>query len=515
MKSRITNYIKAGYSCLYCVSYEEARVTQEIMSVAKELKYDIWAWTNSTGIQHPAQGDIPKTQDPIQGLNYLLDKNQPIPNKSIFILKDIHAFFKSPVPLLVRKMKDAINLGRGTNRTLIIIGCQLELPPELAKEIKVIHYELPSREELRDTAENLAKEAKVEMQNGDLEHLVDAGSGLTTSEFEDACALSKVEEGKFDPAVVQKLKADTVRDGGLLEIVQSEITLDDIGGLEVFKAEMYSLRNLLSKAAKKYGLSTPRPILAVGQPGTGKSLGAEALRSVFNLPLLRLEAGRLFGSFVGESEANWRKAFTQCKAIRPAVVHIDEVDGLFSGGSSSGRTDGGTTMRVIKAILQDLQFNAEGLIFYFTCNDVDVLPDPLIDRCDVWNVELPHLIERQAIWKIHIQKRGRKVSKFDIGEFAKETEGFSGRQIEQALEKAMKNAFNDEEREVNDKDILSVLKEFVPTSETMKTQIEARRARLRNCAKLASAPPVAAPSLYEKVKKKIKAELVTPPVVGV
>lgn len=509
MKSRITNYAKAEFPCLYCVSYEEARVTQEIVAIAKEMKYDCWAWTNSTGIQHPGHGTIDKTSDPILALNHLLHPDQPIPKKTFFILKDIHAFFKHPVPLLVRKMKDAIDLCRGTKRCLIIIGCQLEIPPELVKEIKIIHYELPTRQELKDAAESMAKAASLEMENGDLEHLVDAGSGLTVSEFGDACALAKVETGKFEPSVVQDIKSDTVRDGGLLEIINTDITLDDIGGLEVFKSEIWSMRNLFTKAARQYGLSSPRPILAVGQPGTAKSLMSEALRSVFKFPLLRLEAGKLFGSLVGESEANWRKAFAQCKAIKPAIVHIDEVDGLFSGGASSGRTDGGTTMRVLKAILQDLQFNAEGLLFYFTCNDVDVLPDPLLDRCEVWNVELPHLVERQAIWKIHIQKRGRKAGKYDVEKFAEETDGFSGRQIEQALEKAMKSAFNDKEREFNDKDVLDVLKEFIPTSVTMKHQIEARRQRLKNCAKLASAPPDAKPTLIDKMRKKLKAELAT------
>lgn len=508
MKDKLINYIKAKYSCLWCLGHEENRITHDILSAASELKHGVWIWSNSTGMQDPSGATLDKSQDPILALNHVLSPQSAIPKKSIIIMKDLHAFLEHPIPLLVRKIKDVINYGRGTNRTLIIVGCKLKIPDELAKEIKVIHCELPSRQELREKTEAIAEAAKVTLENGDTEHIVDAGCGMTLSEFEDACAYAKVTEGKFDPLIIQTIKSDVVRDGGLLEIIQSKITLDDIGGLEVFKKAIWHKRNLFTKAAKQYGLDNPRPILAVGQPGTGKSLGSEALKNVFGLPLLRLEAGRLFGSLVGETEGNWRKAFSTAKAIAPAIVHIDEIDGLVAGSQSSGRTDGGTTVRTVKTMLQDLQFNCEGLLFYFTANDIDGLPDPLIDRCEVWNVELPHLAERRAIWSIHIQKRGRKPTRFDVEGFAEKTDGFSGRQIEQAWLQAMEVGFN-AEREVNDKDVYAVLTEFVPTAVTMKHQIEARRNRLKNCAKLASAPPEAS-SFVEKVKRKLKAEVVKP-----
>jgi SpoVK/Ycf46/Vps4 family AAA+-type ATPase len=263
--------------------------------------------------------------------------------------------------------------------------------------------------------------------------------------------------------------------------------------LDLLKADLFSKRNCFTKAAKEYGLPSPRPLLCVGQAGSGKSLTATSAGTVFGVPLLRLEAGQLFGSLVGESEKNWRTAFSTAKAISPAVVWVDEVDGLFSGAESSGKTDGGTTNRVIKAILQDLQFNSDGLFFVFTANDIDNLPDPLIDRCDVWSVELPNLEEREAIWKIHIAKKRtaesniqRKPSKYSCDVFAEKTDGFSGRQIEQAWIKAMTTAFNTKGREASDKDVLEVLKDFVPTSITMKDAIERRRARLKGCAKPAS-----------------------------
>jgi len=494
--STITNYIKAGYACLYAVSHEEDRITAEIASVAEELDYDLWSWTITAGLMNKDDSTLDKTQDPLNALTQFIahtvsKKGEPegtnIPNKSIVILKDFHAFLKNAPALLVRRLKEAITVGRASNRHLIILGCQLNLPPELEKEITVIEFSLPSREELRVVAERTAKAAGQEI-NGNMEQILDAGSGLTTTEFEDACAYSKVEHGGIEPGVVSRIKADTIKKNGILEIVTQKVTLADIGGLELLKADLFGKRNLFSKAAKEYGLPTPRPLLCVGQPGTGKSLTAIATATVFGLPLLRLEAGRLFGSLVGESERNWRTAFATAKAIAPAVVWVDEIDGLFAGAESSGKTDGGTTSRVVKAILQDLQYNGDGLFFTFTANDIDGLPDPLIDRCEVWEVDLPNQVERQAIWSIHIEKRGRKRSKYAWDVFAEASDGFSGRQIEQAWLKAMTLAFNDGQREPTDTDVITVLKEFIPTNVTMKDAIEARRKRLANCARPASAP---------------------------
>ena len=319
---------------------------------------------------------------------------------------------------------------------------------------------------------------------------------MTCTEAENAFALSIIERQTVCHEVVSREKSATVKKNGLLEIIESNITLDDIGGLEHLKADLAAKRNLFTKDAKDYGLPTPRGILVVGQPGTGKSLTASATKSIFGIPLVKLEAGRIFGSLVGESERNWRQAFATVKAIAPCVLWIDEVDGLFSGGESSGRTDGGTTQRVIKAILQDMQFNSDGVFFVFTANDVDNLPDPLIDRLDVWSVDLPTTAERADIWKIQIAKRGRKPAKFNLDELSASTVGFSGRQIEQVWIKAMTRSFNDG-RDPKASDVSEVCRTEVPTSVTMADAIERRRKRLQNRAKPAGKPE-------EKIEKGIR-----------
>ncbi|MDE2100941.1 MAG: AAA family ATPase [Patescibacteria group bacterium] len=483
MKQTLTNYVRAGYPGLYLVSHEEQRVAAEFKAVSKETKFRLFAWSVTEGVTNDkGEQEIPESDNPLT----MLEKLPTLGEKCIILLRDFHLLLGETNPVLFRKLRDQLAEAKTKNRVIVIVGCQLKLPPELEKEIAVVEYKLPDREQLREVLDTFAAENDIKL-NGSTEQILDAAGGLTTIEAENAFALSVVEMKDVVPGIVSREKSNTVKKNGLLEIVEQKITLDDIGGLELLKADLHTKRNLFSKAAREYGLPTPRGQLYVGQAGTGKSMCASACASVFGLPLLKLEAGRIFGSLVGESERNWRTAFSTAKAVAPCVLWIDEVDGLFSGAESSGKTDGGTTMRVIKAVLQDMQFNGQDIFFVFTANDIDGLPDPLIDRLDVWSVDLPNKTEREAIWKIQIEKYGRKSAKFELGELAGATDGFSGRQIEQVWIKAMTLAFN-ARREPTNADAAKVAKTFIATSITMQDVIEKRRKRLANRAMSASAP---------------------------
>lgn len=502
MKQQLTNYLRAGFAGLFAHGPENQRIEGEVAAAAKEAGFEFYSWSLTKGLFHikPAKGKKPAEATAIEmdgdmpphcAVLVAFDKlaaearKSGSPTKAVFLLHDFHQHLAQPDPVLFRMIKDSLLNGKMCSHSLVIQGVTLNLPPELEKEITVMEFKLPERPQLLVIAENIAKSSGLTL-NGGTDALLDAASGLTCQEAEDAMALAVVETKDLTPSVVARVKAETIRKNGILEIVESKTTLDDIGGLEHLKAHLFGIRKSFTKAAKDYGLPSPRPVLAVGQAGVGKSLCATACGNIFGVPLLRLEAGRLFGSLVGESERNWRTAFNTAKAVAPCCVHVDEVDGLFSGAESSGRSDGGTTSRVIKAILQDMQFNSEGIFFVFTANDIDNLPDPLVDRCDVWSVDLPTHAEREAVWKIHIAKRGRDPQKFNLRTLASASEGFSGRQIEQAWIAAMTWAFNQDVREPTEADCCQVLERMVPTSKTMAEAIERRRKRLQNKAQPAS-----------------------------
>jgi len=497
---QLTAYIRSGKSGVYLTTFEEVRAEAEMLKIIpflnsvkknpKDKDWDFYIWSACKGITKLTMpgggkpGKIEETENPMGMLENWMTK---CPERSLMLAQDFHGFLAGdPDPVLVRKLKEALMAGKQLNKVFIICGAKFNLPIELHKEMAQVDFKLPGKEQLGVVLDAIASGSGIHLDEEERDAVLDAASGLTTSEAEDAFAMSVVKRDNICADIVATEKMQTVRKNGILEIVDTALTLDDMGGLDLYKEHLWSLRNCFSKEARDYGLPSPRPVICCGQAGTGKSMSAMACKNVFNLPLLRLEAGRLFGSLVGQSEENWRIAFGTAKAVAPAIVWVDEAEGLFSGLGSSGRTDGGTTNRVIKAILQDMQFNGDGLFFVFTSNDIDQFPDPLIDRCDVWSFELPTRKEREAIWKIHIEKRHRKAKAFDVSSLAAQTDGYSGRQIEQVFIKAMTAAFNDGPREPKDDDVERALTFFVPTSVTMSDAIERRRMRLKNRARPAS-----------------------------
>jgi AAA+ superfamily predicted ATPase len=484
MKS-ITDKIRAGYPGVYLTTFEEQRAESMLKGIADSLQYCLHAWSCTTGRVDTRTGQEFGEQDPTE----VLAAVHAMPEKSVLLLRDFHLVLKDPNPVIYRMVKDALLHAKTANKTIVILSPVLELPVELSKLFVVEDFKLPDRSELQVVLENLCTSTGKPLPvNGTLDAVLDASMGLTTTEAEDAFALSLIESGTFSPSVISREKASAVKKNGLLEIIESPVKPEDIGGLEILKEDLLSKRRNFTRAAREYGLQSPRGILAVGQAGTGKSLTSQACGNIFNIPLIKLEAGVLFGSLVGQSEANWRTAFATAKAVAPCVLWLDEAEALFCGGKSSGTTDGGTTNRVVKAVLQDMQFNSDGIFWVFTANDIDGFPDALIDRLDVWSVDLPTQAEREAIWKIHIAKRKRDPKAFDIAAIAEVTAGFSGRQIEQVWLKAMTLAFSDEMREPTNADCLTAAAGFTATSVTMADSIENRRRRLAGKAKAASLP---------------------------
>lgn len=455
-----------------------------LKGIASELGYSLHIWSITNGrVDLSQEKPVSQDENELQILQAVVGMEE----KSILILRDYHMILKDPNPVIYRTLKDVLLHAKTANKVIVILSPALDLPAELSKLFVVEEFKLPTRDDLLVVVTNICENNGKEIPNqADLDGILDAAMGLTTNEAEDAFALSIIETGGLSPAVISREKASAVKKNGLLEIIEPKVKPEDIGGLEVLKEDLLSKRMNFTRAARDYGLTSPRGILVVGQAGTGKSLTSQACGSIFGIPTLKLEAGSLFGGLVGQSEQNWRTAFSTAKAVAPCVFWIDEAEGLFCGAKSSGTTDGGTTNRVVKSVLQSMQFDSEGIFWVFTANDIDGFPDALIDRLDVWSVDLPTKDEREAIWKIHIAKRKRNAASFKIVELAKATEGFSGRQIEQVWLKAMTIAFSDGGREPTTQDALFAASQFTPTSKTMEASIQARRERLSGKATPAS-----------------------------
>jgi SpoVK/Ycf46/Vps4 family AAA+-type ATPase len=308
--------------------------------------------------------------------------------------------------------------------------------------------------------------------------MLDAALGMTTIEAENAFALSVVEAGKVCPMIVAREKANEVKKNGLLEICDTVPSLDEIGGLDQLKRWLIERKDAFSKEAQEYGLPAPKGLLIIGVPGTGKSLTAKATAAVFQRPLLKLDAGRIFGSLVGQSESNLRSVLQTVEAIAPCVLWIDEIEKSFGNAHNSGASDGGTATRVLGTLLSWLQDRKAPVFVVATANQVRQLPPELLRRGrfdELFFVDLPNQAEREAIWRIQIAKYGRKPEQFEVFHLAKATEGFTGAEIEQVFIDAMYAGFGSRS-EPTDVLLATLLVDYTPLAATMSEEIKALRA---------------------------------------
>ena len=494
MKTKITNYIRAGYPGLYLVSHEEQRVTVELTSIAKDLKYQLVFWSAVDGLVNVENKTTTAANDPLEALIAVGEMKE----KTLIVLRDFHLFLQDPNPILIRQLKDVLQMAKTKCKTLIILGCRMVLPPELERELTVIEFALPGKEELRAVLAGIMESAGIKnMENEEREKVIDAASGLTTIEAENAFALSVVESKGIDPVIVGKEKAQAVKKNGLLELIETKETLDSIGGLDVLKEWLLKRRNAFGQKAIEFGLPPLKGVLIIGISGCGKSLTAKATARVFGVPLLKLDAGRIYGGLVGQSEANLRSVIQTAEAIAPCCLWLDEAEKALSGSKSSNSTDGGTSARVFGSFLSWMQEKTAPVFVVATANDVSQLPPELLRKGrwdELWFVDLPNQAEREAIWGIQIGKHGRDPKDFDLVQLAKATEGLTGSEIEQVFIEALFVAFDSGseagEKEPTDLDIGGVLTEFVPLSRLMAEQIGSLRQWSKGRARLATSPGV-------------------------
>jgi len=470
MRNRISNYIRSGHAGLYLVSHEEARVEAELKNVADKLKRPLYAWSATTGLVDTADGASKGGNDPLEAITAIGE----LPDDTLVLLRDFHMFLQDGNPVLIRAIKDALAVGKTKGRTMVILGCRQVLPPELEREFVLLDFSLPGKDQLGIVLDGISDSAKLKKTKGDeRDQILDAATGMTSVEAENGFALSVVEVKKITPAVVAREKAATVKKSGILEVVTVRETLDDIGGLDVLKTWLLRRKDAFSQRAKEYGLPSPKGLLIVGIPGTGKSLTAKATASVFGRPLLKLDAGKLYGSLVGQSEGNLRSVIQTCEAVAPCVLWLDEIEKGLAGSKSSGSTDGGTSSRVFGSFISWMQEKTAPVFVVATANDVTQLPPELLRKGrwdDLMFVDLPNEQEREAIWKIQIQRHGRDWSHYDTLALAKASAGFTGAEIEQAVIDSMYVAFACD-REPGMPDLQQAMADTVPLSRLMAEQI--------------------------------------------
>ena len=482
MQNQLTTYLRAGYPGLAVISSEEARAEAEIASACNALNRRLHAWSSTEGLVDTTEGRVTACPDPLDALQLLDAMFASDSPRHVVLFRDLQLHLDQTDPMLVRRIKDILRTAKTNGHAIILLGCRLKLPPELDHEITHVEFSLPGTDKLAVILDGILKSAEIKSVHDAIrEGALQSALGLTTTEAENAFALSVVETNGIDHRVIAREKARTLKRNGLIEVVAATTGLDDIGGLGLLKEWLQGRGGAFSASAKAYGLPAPKGLLIIGIPGTGKSLTAKATAGAFALPLLRLDMGCVFGGIVGQSEANLRSVIQTAEAIAPCVLWIDEIEKGFSGSKSSGSTDGGTSSRVFGSFLNWMQEKDKPVFVVATANDVSKLPPEFLRKGrfdEMFFVDLPDALERAQIWDIVIKRHGRKPADFDTVALSRACEQFTGAEIEAVFIDAMHEAYADG-REPKAKDILAAITHTVPLAQLMDGQI----ATLRHWAK--------------------------------
>ncbi len=485
----LEDLIKARYPLVYIVSFEESRVEKLVKDLARnrEMRLEIWSVTEGFKTVFGGQGkrDI---YDPLKALEYVAAGE----DRGLYIMRDFHPFLKEPK--VVRKLRDLGTLLSQAQKNLILLSPVQTVPAELEKTLTVVDWDLPNRGEIDGIAKQLflqlpeTSRRKILDEPGYMERVTEAALGLTAMEAENVFAKSVVRTKTFDIPTIIGEKKQIIRKSGILEYYEAVEDVEDVGGLEILKDWLKKRQQAFTQKARDFGLPLPKGILLIGIPGTGKSLTAKCVGSMWQMPLLRLDVGKIFAGLVGSSEENIRKVIKTAEAIAPAILWLDELEKGFSGTGSSNMSDGGTTSRVFGTFITWLQEKTSPVFVIATANNVHQLPPELLRKGrfdEIFFCDLPQREERRQIFGIHLNKKKRNPAEFDLDKLADASPDFSGAEIETAVVAAMYDSF-DEGQELATERILQSVSEIVPLSITMREVIEGMREWARTRARSAS-----------------------------
>ncbi len=318
---------------------------------------------------------------------------------------------------LIRKVRDLVTVLKASPnpKSVVFISPTVILPNELQKDVTILDFDLPTIDEIKRMLDEMIyvneQSGRIEMDlnEGEKEKICKAALGLTLQEAENAFARAMVEDGKLnidDIEVVLEEKCQVIKKTGILEFMKSDLKMEDVGGLENLKRWISKRNKSWLDSAQKYNLPAPKGVLITGVPGCGKSLTAKAISAMWQLPLLRLDMGKIFSGVVGSSEENMRKAIKTAEAVSPSILWIDEIEKGFGGASSSG--DSGTSMRIFGTFLTWMQEKTKPVFVVATANNINSLPSELLRKGrfdEIFFVDLPTRNERKDIFRLHLKKK--------------------------------------------------------------------------------------------------------------
>jgi cytidylate kinase len=494
----IQTLVLSFHPLLVIETVEEERVQTLLQTATQDMNQAMYEWSVAQGLMRspgsqqgrwtneyaPPGGTklatIEGTDDPLKVLKHIQDMN----SKAIYWLKDFAPHLEDAT--VARQFRELTQLFSQNQSAIVLSGYGIRLPAELAHDAVYVDLKLPGRDELQQLVNDVVRSLKgkgrlqTDPMEMEVQELVKALVGMTLKQARQAIAYAVMEDGKLTIEDVSKIlhrKAQMIRDGGVLEYfpVESSKTLK-LGGFAGLKKWLEQARMGYSSQAQHLNLPSPKGVLIVGIQGCGKSLAAKTIAQSWKLPLLKLDAGRLYDKFIGESERNFRQAIALAESMAPAVLWIDEIEKSFTTGS--GETDGGLSRRLFGSLLTWMQEKSQEVFVVATANDLSQVPPELLRKGrfdEVFFVDLPDEQERGVILQTHLLSHNQVPRQFDFATLVHATAGFSGAEIEQAVIAALYHALL-LKQPLDTPLLLQTIKSTVPLSVSRREEVQQLRA---------------------------------------
>jgi SpoVK/Ycf46/Vps4 family AAA+-type ATPase len=461
---------------------------------ADRLTRAMMASVGAEGAAAAAGASIYNTREPVQALANM----ESMTVEAVFILKDFHRHMDDPV--VVRRLRDVGQKFSANRRTVVITAPELSVPAELTTLVEYFDLPLPDRDRLHeivhDTFTRLSKTytLKLQLDAAGVDAMSANLRGLTEEEAERAVSQALVTRYALCPETVTDVleaKKQLLRHSGMLEFIEASDNMAAVGGLENLKRWLGQRKGAWEDSAREFGLEAPKGMIILGVQGCGKSLCARAVAGEWKLPLVKFDTSAVYDKYIGETEKRIRKVFQVAEGLAPCVLWIDELEKVFAGsGPDSASADAGVSSRLLASFLSWMQDRKAPVFVAATCNNVTVLPPELIRKGrfdELFFVDLPNQMERKQIFSIQLAKRKRNPADFDLGKVAAAAKGYSGAEIDAAVQGALYAAYS-EKKQLSTQLLIDALTQTVPLSTTRAEEIAALREWARTRAVAASVP---------------------------
>lgn len=463
---------------------------------AERLTRTVMSSMGAEGASAAAGASIYNTREPVQALANM----ESMTVEAVFILKDFHRHMDDPV--VVRRLRDVGQKFSANRRTVVITAPELSVPMELTTLVEYFDLPLPDRDRLHeivhDTFTRLSKtySLKLQLDAAGVDAMSANLRGLTEEEAERAVSQALVTRYALCAETVTDVldaKKQLLRHSGMLEFIDASDNMGSVGGLENLKHWLGQRRGAWEDSAREFGLEAPKGMIILGVQGCGKSLCARAVAGEWKLPLVKFDTSAVYDKYIGETEKRIRKVFQVAEGLAPCVLWIDELEKVFAGsGPDSASADAGVSSRLLASFLSWMQDRKAPVFVAATCNNVTVLPPELIRKGrfdELFFVDLPNQAERKQVFSIQLARRKRNPAEFDLEKIAAAAKGYSGAEIDAAVQGALYAAYS-EKKALSTQLMIDALTQTVPLSTTRAEEIAALREWARTRAVPASARDV-------------------------